>query len=207
MGKGKIYMLPTPIGDTPVWDVLPQYNRTVIDRLEYFIVENTRSARRFLSRAGIQRPIDSLRFAELNEHSTPEAGADLAALAHLRGVEVVPLVGPSSILLALMASGLNGQSFAFNGYLPVKQPERGRAIRHFEKRAQTERQSQIFIETPYRNLKLFEDFLKECNGNTLLTVAADILQPDQLIRTAQIRDWKAKTPDIHKRPAIFILGV
>lgn len=235
MGKGKIYMLPTPIGDTPVWDVLPQYNRTVIDRLEYFIVENTRSARRFLSRAGIQRPIDSLRFAELNEHSTPEQvaelltpvlagtdagviseaglpgiadpGADLAALAHLHGVEVVPLVGPSSILLALMASGLNGQSFAFNGYLPVKQPERSRAIRHFEKRAQTERQSQIFIETPYRNLKLFEDFLKECNGNTLLTVAADILQPDQLIRTAQIRDWKAKTPDIHKRPAIFILGV
>jgi len=136
-----------------------------------------------------------------------DPGADLAALAHLRGVEVVPLVGPSSILLALMASGLNGQSFAFNGYLPVKQPERGRAIRHFEKRAQTERQSQIFIETPYRNLKLFEDFLKECNGNTLLTVAADILQPDQLIRTAQIRDWKAKTPDIHKRPAIFILGV
>ena len=128
-----------------------------------------------------------------------DPGADLAALAHLRGVEVVPLVGPSSILLALMASGLNGQSF--------KQPERGRAIRHFEKRAQTERQSQIFIETPYRNLKLFEDFLKECNGNTLLTVAADILQPDQLIRTAQIRDWKAKTPDIHKRPAIFILGV
>ena len=219
MGKGKIYMLPTPIGDTPVWDVLPQYNRTVIDRLEYFIVENTRSARRFLSRAGIQRPIDSLRFAELNEHSTPEAVAELLtpvlagtdagviSEAGLRGVEVVPLVGPSSILLALMASGLNGQSFAFNGYLPVKQPERGRAIRHFEKRAQTERQSQIFIETPYRNLKLFEDFLKECNGNTLLTVAADILQPDQLIRTAQIRDWKAKTPDIHKRPAIFILGV
>ena len=136
-----------------------------------------------------------------------DPGANLAALAHLRGVEVVPLVGPSSILLALMASGLNGQSFAFNGYLPVKQPERGRAIRHFEKRAQTERQSQIFIETPYRNLKLFEDFLKECNGNTLLTVAADILQPDQLIRTAQIRDWKTKTPDIHKRPAIFILGV
>ena len=148
MGKGKIYMLPTPIGDTPVWDVLPQYNRTVIDRLEYFIVENTRSARRFLSRAGIQQPIDSLRFAELNEHSTPEAvaelltpvlagtdagviseaglpgvadpGADLAALAHLRGVEVVPLVGPSSILLALMASGLNGQSFAYNVNLPGK---------------------------------------------------------------------------------------
>ena len=98
-------------------------------------------------------------------------------------------------------------SYIITKFFRCKQPERGRAIRHFEKRAQTESQSQIFIETPYRNLKLFEDFLKECNGNTLLTVAADILQPDQLIRTAQIRDWKAKTPDIHKRPAIFILGV
>ena len=235
MPYGTIYMLPTPIGDRPVYDVLPEYNRAVMARLDYFIVENERTARRFLSRAGIGKPIDGLRIAELNEHTTPEQvaellapvlggadagvlseaglpgvadpGADLTALAHRHGIRVTPLVGPSSILLALMASGLNGQSFAFNGYLPVKQPERGRAIRHFEKRAQTERQSQIFIETPYRNLKLFEDFLKECNGNTLLTVAADILQPDQLIRTAQIRDWKAKTPDIHKRPAIFILGV
>ena len=234
MGKGKIYMLPTPIGDTPVWDVLPQYNRTVIDRLEYFIVENTRSARRFLSRAGIQRPIDSLRFAELNEHSTPEAvaelltpvlagtdagviseaglpgvadpGADLAALAHLRGVEVVPLVGPSSILLALMASGLNGQSFAFNGYLPAKHPERGQAIRRLEQRARTEGQSQLFIETPYRNLKLFDELTSLCADDTLLTVAADILQPDELIRTAPVRQWRGHAPDIHKRPAIFIVG-
>ena len=233
---GTLYLIPCPISDeTAPWDVLPAANRAVMDSLDYFIVENERTARRFLSRAGIGKPIDGLRIAELNEHTTPEQvaelltpvlggadagvlseaglpgvadpGADLTVLAHRHGIRVTPLVGPSSILLALMASGLNGQSFAFNGYLPVKQPERGRAIRHFEKRAQTERQSQIFIETPYRNLKLFEDFLKECNGNTLLTVAADILQPDQLIRTAQIRDWKTKTPDIHKRPAIFILGV
>ena len=234
MDKGKLYLLPTPIGDTPVYDVLPEYNRGIINSLEYFIVENTRSARRFLSRAGIGRPIDSLRFAELNEHTTPlevsvliapllegtsagviseagvpgvaDPGADAVALAHKNGIEVCPLVGPSSIILALMASGLNGQSFAFNGYLPVKQPERSKAIRHFEQRARQERQSQLFIEAPYRNLKLFEDFLAVCAAETRLTVAADILQPDQLIRTAAIREWKGRTPDIQKRPTIFILG-
>ena len=235
MGKGKIYMLPTPIGDTPVWDVLPQYNRTVIDRLEYFIVENTRSARRFLSRAGIQRPIDSLRFAELNEHSTPEAvaelltpvlagtdagviseaglpgvadpGADLAALAHLRGVEVVPLVGPSSILLALMASGLNGQSFAFNGYLPVKPPERTRAIRFFERRALAEGQSQLFIEAPYRNVKLMEQLVQTLGDQTRLTVAVDLTAPDERIETHTAGEWRRRQlPEMNRRPAIFIIG-
>lgn len=234
MEKGKIYLLPTPIGDTPVYDVLPTYNREIMNRLEYFVVENTRSARRFLSRAEVERPIDTLHFAELNEHSTPEQvaellnpvlhgtdagiiseagvpgiadpGADLVALAHRHGIAVIPLVGPSSIILALMASGLNGQSFAFNGYLPVKQPDRTKAIRHYEKRAQNETQSQIFIETPYRNMKLFEDILRSCNGNTLLTLAVDILQPSQLIRTASVREWQGQTPDLHKRPAIFIIG-
>ncbi|MDD3108130.1 MAG: SAM-dependent methyltransferase, partial [Alistipes sp.] len=188
MCAGKIYMLPTPIGDTPVYDVLPLYNQKILQQLEYFVVEDLRSARRFLSRAGINRPIDSLRFGELNEHSTPEEvatllepilqgsdagviseagmpgiadpGAELTALAHLRGIEVVPLVGPSSILLALMASGLNGQSFAFNGYLPIKSAERTQALRFFERRAQNERQSQLFIEAPYRNLKLYEEMLR-----------------------------------------------
>ncbi len=235
MAKGKLYMLPVPIGDTPVRDVLPEANLRIIDTLEYFIVENTRSARRFLSRAGVSRPIDALRFAELNEHTPPaevegllapvlggadagviseagvpgvaDPGADVVALAHRHGIEVVPLVGPSSILLAVMASGLNGQSFAFNGYLPVRQPERGRAIRHFEKRARTEGQSQLFIEAPYRNLKLFEDFVNTCSGDTKLCIAADILQPNQLIRTASVREWKGHAPDIHKRPAIFILGM
>ena len=235
MGKGKIYMLPTPIGDTPVWDVLPQYNRTVIDRLEYFIVENTRSARRFLSRAGIQQPIDSLRFAELNEHSTPEAvaelltpvlagtdagviseaglpgvadpGADLAALAHLHGVEVVPVVGPSSILLALMASGQNGQSFAFNGYLPVKPPERAKALRMYEKRALGEGQSQLFIEAPYRNAKLLEEMLAVLSPHTRLTVAADITASSEFILTLPVAVWHSRPrPDLNKRPAIFIIG-
>ena len=221
MKHGKLYLIPTPIGDRPVWDVLPASNRAVIDALEYFIVEDIRSARRFLSKAGIQRPIDTLRFAELNEHTTPQEvsalfapllqgadpGADAVALAHRHGIEVIPLVGPSSILLALMASGLNGQSFAFNGYLPIKQPDRNKAIRHFESRAQSEHQSQIFIEAPYRNLKLFDDFLATCRSQTRLTVAADLLQPDQLIRTRTIDEWrKQPKPDIHKRPAIFIIG-
>lgn len=235
MGKGKIYLLPTPIGDTPARDVLPEPNFAVMDRLSYFIVEDTRSARRFLSRAGVQRPIDSLRFAELNEHTPPETvpelltpvlggedagvlseagvpgvadpGADLVALAHAHGVQVVPLVGPSSIILAMMASGLNGQSFAFNGYLPIRQPEREQAIRRFEKRARTEGQSQLFIEAPYRNRKLFADFLAACDENTRLTVAADILQPDQLILTRRIGEWKRlPEPEIHKRPALFVLG-
>ncbi|MBS1365249.1 MAG: SAM-dependent methyltransferase [Alistipes sp.] len=234
MPYGTIYMLPTPIGDRPVYDVLPEYNRAVMARLDYFIVENERTARRFLSRAGIGKPIDGLRIAELNEHTTPEQvaellapvlggadagvlseaglpgvadpGADLTALAHRHGIRVTPLVGPSSILLALMASGLNGQSFAFNGYLPVKHPERGQAIRRLEQRARTEGQSQLFIETPYRNLRLFDELTSLCADDTLLTVAADILQPDELIRTAPVRQWRGHAPDIHKRPAIFIVG-
>ena len=235
MAKGKLYLIPTPIGDRPVWDVLPASNRTVIDSIDYFIVEDIRSARRFLSKAGISRPIDSLRFAELNEHTAPaevsalfaplltgtdagvlseaglpgvaDPGADAVALAHIHGIEVVPLVGPSSILLALMASGLNGQSFAFNGYLPIRQPDRNKAIRHFEARTQSEHQSQIFIEAPYRNLKLYEDFCTACRPQTRLTIAADLLQPDQLIRTRTIGQWrKEQKPDIQKRPAIFILG-
>ena len=204
MAKGKLYLIPTPIGDRPVWDVLPASNRTVIDSIDYFIVEDIRSARRFLSKAGISRPIDSLRFAELNEHTAPaevsalfaplltgtdagvlseaglpgvaDPGADAVALAHIHGIEVVPLVGPSSILLALMAS-------------------------------HSEHQSQIFIEAPYRNLKLYEDFCTACRPQTRLTIAADLLQPDQLIRTRTIGQWrKEQKPDIQKRPAIFILG-
>lgn len=234
MQKGKIYLLPTPIGDTPVYDVIPLYNKDIMAGLDYFIVENTRSARRFLSRSEIGKPIDSLTFEELNEHTSPEdvarllepvlkgcsagiiseagvpgvadPGADVVALAHTQGIEVIPLVGPSSIILALMASGLNGQSFAFNGYLPIKQPDRSKSIRHFEKRALTEGQSQIFIEAPYRNLKLFEDILSACGGATRLTIAADILQPNQLIRTAPIDQWKSSPPDIQKRPTIFIIG-
>lgn len=236
MEKGILYMVPCPIGDTPPADVIPAPNLELIRSIDYFVVENVRTARRFLSKAGMDRPIDSLEFAELNEHTPPQdverlaapilagrnagmiseagvpgiadPGSELAALCHRRGIRVVPLVGPSSILLALMASGVNGQSFAFNGYLPVKPPERVKAIRHFERRAQSERQSQIFIEAPYRNAKLFDDFLSVCSPPTLLTVAANITEPDEFIRTATIAEWRGSPkPDINKRPAIFIIYV
>lgn len=234
---GTLYLIPCPISDqTAVWDVLPEANRAVIDSLDYFIVENVRSARRFLSKAGIARPIDGLEFCELNEHTSDpravdemirplregrsagvisEAGvpgvADPGALAvercHRLGIRVVPLVGPSSIILALMASGLNGQSFAFNGYLPVKPPERARAIRTLERRAAAERQSQLFIETPYRNAGLFAQLLEVCAPDTRLTVAADITAPGEYVRTRTVREWRAaEPPALEKRPTVFILG-
>ena len=235
--KGILYMIPCPISDlTPVYDVVPEANRRVIDSLDYFIVENVRAARRFLSKAGIARKIDELEFVELNEHTTAgaaveamikpivagrsagvisEAGvpgvADPGALVveacHKKGIRVVPLVGPSSILLAMMASGLNGQSFAFNGYLPVKPPERAKALKALERRAHQERQSQIFIEAPYRNVKLMEQMLQVCAAETLLTVACDITSPEELIVTRSVGQWKkVGVPEIAKRPTIFIIG-
>ena len=235
--KGILYMIPCPISDsTEVYDVVPAANRDIIDSLDYFIVENVRSARRFLSKAGIKRRIDELEFVELNEHTIAgaaveamvrpivqgrsagvisEAGvpgvADPGALVveacHRKGIRVVPLIGPSSILLALMASGLNGQSFAFNGYLPVKPPERGKAIKALERRAHAEHQSQIFIEAPYRNVKLMEQLLQVCAADSQLTVACDITSPEEYILTLPIARWReGKMPDIAKRPTIFIIG-
>lgn len=237
MTKGTLYLIPCPISDeTTPWEVLPTANKAVLDGLDYFIVENTRTARRFLSKAGIARPIDTLEFRELNEHTAAgreveelvapllagrsagvisEAGvpgvADPGALAveacHRHGIRVVPLVGPSSIILALMASGLNGQSFAFNGYLPVKPPERAQAIRRLERRAHAEGQSQIFIETPYRNAKLLEQLLQVLAPATRLTVAADITAPGEYIATRTVEEWRrCRQPEIGKRPAIFIIG-
>ena len=230
-------MIPCPISDlTEVYDVTPEANRKVIDSLDYFIVENVRSARRFLSKAKIARRIDDLEFVELNEHTLAgaaieqmvkpilegrsagvisEAGvpgvADPGALVveacHRKGIRVVPLVGPSSILLAMMASGLNGQSFAFNGYLPVKPPERAKALKMLERRAQNEQQAQIFIEAPYRNVKLMEQMLQVCGEQAKLTVACDITSPDEFISTRSIAKWrKDGVPDIAKRPTIFIIG-
>lgn len=235
--KGVLYMIPCPISDsTEVYDVVPQANARVIDSLDYFIVENVRSARRFLSKAGINRRIDDLEFVELNEHTVAgtaveamvepivkgrsagvisEAGvpgvADPGALVveacHRRGIRVVPLVGPSSILLAMMASGLNGQSFAFNGYFPVKPPERAKALKNLERRAHQEHQSQIFIEAPYRNVKLAEQILAVCAAETKLTIACDITSADEIILTRTIAAWrKSGIPDIAKRPTIFIIG-
>lgn len=235
--KGTLYLLPCPVSDeTGVWDVLPAANRAVMESLDYFIVENTRSARRFLSKAGIARPIDTLEFRELNEHTAPgaeieslidpilqgrsagvisEAGvpavADPGALVveacHRHDIRVVPLVGPSSIILAVMGSGLNGQSFAFNGYLPVKPPERAKAIRFFERRARTEGQSQLFIEAPYRNAKLLEQLLQTLAPETPLGIAIDLTAPNAFVQTHRVAEWRRRElPETNKRPAIFIIG-
>ena len=236
--KGTIYMIPCPIADArPLWDVLPRANYEVMNSLDYFIVENVRSARRFLAKAGVERRIEELEFVELNEHTTkPEdvermlrpvlegrsagviseagvpgvadPGADIVALAHRHSIRVVPLVGPSSILMSVMASGLNGQSFAFVGYLPVKDAERQRRLKELERRAQEERQAQLFIEAPYRNVKLFEALLKTLAPKMRLTVATDITAPEEYIRTLRVEEWrKLPMPEIAKRPTIFVLGI
>ncbi len=236
--KGTIYMIPCPIAEhDSVWEVLPKSNLEVMNSLDYFIVENVRSARRFLSKAGIERKIDELEFVELNEHTTSAAdiermlhpilagrsagviseagvpgvadpGADIVALAHRHGVRIVPLVGPSSILMVMMASGQNGQSFAFNGYLPIKEPDRSRTIRNYERRAQQERQAQIFIEAPYRNIKLFDTLVSTLTPKMRLTVACDITSKEEIIITRSIEEWKKTgVPNIEKRPTIFVLGI
>ena len=238
MSAGVIYMIPCPISEERgVWDVLPKANLDVMNSLDYFIVENVRSARRFLSKAGIERKIDELEFVELNEHTTAAAevekmlkpvlagrsagviseagvpgvadpGADIVALAHRKGVRVVPLVGPSSILMSVMASGLNGQSFAFVGYIPVKDNERIKRLKELERRAKEENQAQLFIEAPYRNVKLFECLVKSLSSKLRLTIAADITSPEEYIKTLTVEEWrKMGVPDIAKRPTIFILGI
>lgn len=231
-------MIPCPIAESrPLWDVLPRANYDVMNALDYFIVENVRSARRFLSKVGVEHKIEELEFVELNEHTTKpgevermlrpvlegrsagviseagvpgvaDPGADIVALAHRYGIRVVPLVGPSSILMSVMASGLNGQSFAFVGYLPVKDAERQRRLKELERRAQEERQAQLFIEAPYRNVKLFEALLKTLAPKMRLTVATDITAPEEYIRTLRVEEWrKVPMPDIAKRPTIFLLGI
>ena len=232
-----LYLIPCPISDdTSVSDVTPLSNNKIIDSLDYFIVENTRSARRFLSKAGYARAIDDATFVELNEHTTSaaeiakmvepilagrsagvisEAGVPAVAdpgqavveLCHKHNIKVVPLVGPSSILMAVMASGMSGQSFAFSGYLPIKEPERSKTIKRLEARAGAERQSQLFIEAPYRNVKLMEQMLKILQPNTRLCVACNITAADEYIYTTTVASWRRQPlPDIQKRPTIFIIG-
>ncbi len=235
--KGILYMIPCPISDErEPQDVLPAENKRVVDELDYFIVENTRSARRFLSKYKIAKKIDDLEFVELNEHTPSgvaieamikpllagrsagvisEAGvpgvADPGALVveacHRHGIRVVPLVGPSSILLAVMASGLNGQSFAFNGYLPIKPAERSKALKIIEKKVKSEGQSQVFIEAPYRNVKLAEQIVQSCAADLRLVIACDITSPIEYIAMKPIAEWRRMPlPDIAKRPTIFIIG-
>ncbi|MBE6303260.1 MAG: SAM-dependent methyltransferase [Bacteroidales bacterium] len=228
-----LYLLPVTLGDTPHAKVLPQYNIEIIKEIRHFIVEDIRSARRFLRQADPQFDIDGSTFFELNKHTSPndiagylapltqgkpmgviseagcpavaDPGADVVAIAQRKGLKVVPLVGPSSIILSVMASGFNGQSFAFHGYLPIKPDERARKIKQLEQRVYAEEQTQLFIETPYRNGKMIEDIIKNCRPQTKLCIAANLTCPDEFVRTRTVKDWRGKVPDLSKIPCIFLL--
>ncbi len=230
----KLYLLPNLLSDSPWQQVLPQFNAGVIDKLSFFIVEDVRNARRFLKKVCPEIHIDALTFMELNKQTpsqqwgnylktveegndtgliseagcpgVADPGAEIIQLAHRKNIEVVPLVGPSSILLALMASGMNGQSFAFSGYLPVKKPDRIKRIQQLERIAHLQKQSQIFMETPYRNKHLLDDLLQACQPATLLCIAADLTSENQMIKTLNIAEWKKQIPDLNKKPVIFIIG-
>lgn len=228
-----LFLIPVTLGETDHRRVLPDYNRDIIVTIRHFIVENIRTARRFLKKADPSILIDELTFYELNKHTTPEQvagylaplekgdnvgiiseagcpaiadpGADVVAIAQRKNYPVIPLVGPSSILLALMGSGFNGQSFAFHGYLPIDASERTQMIKKLEGRIYGENQTQIFIETPYRNNKLAEELLRTCRPSTRLCIASDITCEYEYIHTRTIKEWKGKLPDLNKKPTIFLI--
>lgn len=230
---GNLYLIPTTLGDEDARNVLPIKVLGIASQLRHFVVENTRTARRFLRAIDPNFPIDDSLFVELNEHTdlmqigdyldvcakgesvglmseagvpaVADPGNAVVAMAHRKGIRVVPLVGPSSIILAMMASGLNGQNFAFNGYLPVKPNERVKAIRALEHRSQVEQQTQLFIEAPYRNMALFDDFVKNLRPETRLCIAVDITLETEQILTLTAREWSRRKPELHKRPTIFAI--
>lgn len=231
---GTLYLIPCTLGDTPAQQVLPQHVIDIARKLKHFVVEQPKTARQFLSALKPEQPIQSLHFASLNEHTAPkeladllapllagndvgiiseagcpgiaDPGADLVNLAHRNAIRVIPLVGPSSILLALMASGLNGQCFAFHGYLPIEEAERKKAIATLEAESTKRKQTQLFIETPYRNERMFSALLAHCRPQTLLCVATDITLPSELIQTRSIAQWKSQPmPHLSKRPSLFLL--
>lgn len=230
---GKLYLIPTPIGaETIVW-AIPAAVQQVVATISYFIVEHPKTARQFLKQLNYEQPLQSITMLTLNEHTAQkdfpallepllaghdvglmseagcpgvaDPGAALIRLAHQHGISVVPLVGPSSIILALMASGLNGQCFAFHGYLPVEYTVRAKKIMELEKISINLRQTQIFIETPYRNQKLLEQLVSVCRDTTDLCIASQLTSAHEKIATKSIRKWRAALPDINKIPAIFLL--
>ena len=233
MIKGTLYLIPALLADGRVESVLPEETINIIRGLSCFIVEEIRTARRFLIRTGIRTPVDEIDFHVFNEHSgdrglyeylnpalngihtglLSEAGAPCVAdpgsgivkAAHELGIRVVPLTGPSSILLALMASGFNGQNFAFSGYLPADKLLRTKKIRELERTIAEKDQTQVFIETPYRNMQLFDAIVKTCNPQTLLCLATDLTGAGEVIRSQTVAGWRVQKPDIHKKPTIFLL--
>jgi 16S rRNA (cytidine1402-2'-O)-methyltransferase len=228
-----LYLIPVTLGDTSISKVLPIDNLEVIQSLQYFVVEDVRSARRFLKKCNSTINVDELVFFELNKHTSPDSiaeylspmqkghsvgilseagcpaiadpGAVVVAIAQSKGLSVVPLVGPSSILLSLMASGFNGQSFSFHGYLPIDASARIATIKKLEQRIYSEDQTQIFIETPYRNQKMAEDIIKNCRPLTKLCIAANLTCDSEFVKTKTIKEWVGKIPDLSKIPSVFLL--
>ena len=227
-------MIPITLGDTPINQVIPEFNNNIINEIDVYIVENIKTARRFLKRAGIKKDISELTFFELNKRTQitdlptflkpieqgqnigvlseagcpgiADPGADIVDLAQRQNIKVTPLVGPSSILLSLMASGFNGQSFCFNGYLPKEQKDRSRKLKELERLAKNKQQTQLFIETPYRNMHVYEDLLKNCFDSTKLCIAVDITMPNERITTKTIEEWKKTKINLQKRQCIFLIG-
>ncbi|PIF01335.1 MAG: SAM-dependent methyltransferase [Maribacter sp.] len=231
--KGKLYLIPTTLGDNEPLEVLPISIKRVIEAVDHYIVENEKSARRAIKKISPRKPQSGLHIEVLNKYTEEESlptflqpclegfnvgiiseagcpgiadpGANVVAIAHQKNIQVVPLTGPSSIVLALMSSGMNGQNFAFNGYLPIDLADCKKTIKSLERKSREINQSQIFIETPYRNDKLFRELLTTLSGNTQLCIACDITLSTEDIRTKRISDWKKSTVDLNKRPAIFII--
>lgn len=230
-----LYLIPVTLGDTPASQVIPSYNHDVVMQIRHFVVEDIRSARRFLRKMDASFPIDDSCFYEMGKHAderlftsylkplseglpvgviseagcpaVADPGANVVAIAQRKGYRVIPLVGPSSMILAVMGSGLNGQSFAFNGYLPVEDADRAKKLKALETRAHNEHQTQLFIETPYRNRKMFDTLLRTLRPQTRLCVAAGITTSDEYIHTHTIQEWKkVQLPDLSKIPAIFLIG-
>lgn len=231
--KGKLYLIPTTLGDNEPLEVLPISVKKTIEETNVYIVENEKTARRFIKKINSGKSQSSLKIFILNKYTDPnlipefldpcekginvgllseagcpgiaDPGAEVVKMAHQNNIKVVPLVGPSSILMALMSSGMNGQSFAFNGYLPIDKDQRKKEIKRLERISFEHNQSQIFIETPYRNNKLLEDLCNTLEPNTSICVACDITLPTEFIKTQTVNSWKKNIVDLHKRPTIFII--
>ncbi|MBW4888137.1 SAM-dependent methyltransferase [Mucilaginibacter sp. HMF5004] len=234
MPKGTLYLVPVPLADNAAQKSYTPYLTETINSIGEYIVENEKTARKFLKEAGISIPQNQLVIHDYGKHQRggslgeffvglesgrsvglmseagcpgiADPGADIVAEAHKRGIKVVPLVGPSSILLALMASGFNGQSFTFHGYLPIDKAERGRKIKDLENNSIRFKQTQLFIETPFRNTPMLEEILRSCNPRTHLCIACNLTAEDEFVKTQTIADWKKQIPDLHKKPTIFLLS-
>lgn len=233
MPLGSLYLIPVPLADQAAAKSFTPFLVDTINQIDEYIVENSKTARKFLKEAGLKMPQNELVIHDYGKHNregnirdffkgllsgknvglmseagcpgVADPGADIVALAHELGVKVIPLVGPSSILLALMASGFSGQSFTFHGYLPIDKVQRMNKIKELESIADRQQQTQLFIETPFRNNAMLEEILKSCKPETKLCIACDLTAETEFVQTRRIKDWKLNIPDLHKRPAIFLL--